>query len=173
MKATADKVSAFVAKHGLKDKQMREVLSELGFRGLSSKITLCECAVNADYFWSVTHKRWFPDNMQNSKDDAIIDFLKEEEEAAQKVLGMSGPMSITKPNDKGPFTVVFSFAKAPTLIGYGPGKGASRREVYLSAFRQHERDNGVPNEDMPSDAELLKKYVPVIVFRGNLKNVLY
>ncbi len=173
MKATAEKVGAFVAKHGMKDKEMREVLSGMGFKGLSSKITMCECAVNSDYFWSVTHKRWFPDSTQNWHDDCIIEFLKEEEEAAQKVLAMSGPMSIAKPNDKGPFTVVFSFAKAPTLIGYESGKGASRREVYLSAFRQHERDNGVPNENMPSDAELLKKYVPILVFKGKLNSVLF
>lgn len=140
---------------GQTDKEMRSTLSEMGFSGLSNKIVLSECAINSDYFWSITRKRWFPDNTQNSDDDATIDFLKEEEEAAQKELTLNEPFDIGNPNDHGPFTLVFSLGTSTSWTGVGYGK--TKKEVLNSAL---------DDVDVPTIRHELKV---VAVFKGKLR----
>jgi hypothetical protein len=55
-------IDAFVREHGMTDKEMKSVLSDMGFKGLSNKLTLAEVASGEDYIWSFRYKRWFNKN---------------------------------------------------------------------------------------------------------------
>lgn len=166
-------IKVLVEKLGQTDAEMRETLKGMGFSGLSNKLTLAECAINSDYFWSLKRKRWFPDNANDEVAEEFIDFLKEEEELVQRELAMKGPIDITNEKNEGPFVVVFNLSHAKDAICYAAGKGRTRRDVIISAFRQYKRENCVSDKDMPSDEELLKNYIPVAVFNGKAKNLLF
>lgn len=74
-----------LSKYGLTDEEMRNNLTEGGFKDLDNEIVLCECARNTGYIWSFKLERWLAKNRmfldEDQEDyDTLLDEVRNEEQ---------------------------------------------------------------------------------------------
>lgn len=84
-KMTVKRRFHLLQKYGYTDAQVRDYLSDRGFKDLDVEIVLAECARNMGFIWSFQAKRWLDKSVDHLGDDQadydeLLDMIRFEKE---------------------------------------------------------------------------------------------